>query len=154
MDRFMERAVQLAIDNVRGGGQPFGAVLVKNNNVIAEGANELHKTYDVSGHAELLAIRRAQEQLQTNDLSGYTMYASGEPCPMCLAAMYFTGIEHVFYCASVENADEVGLGKSKSIYEDLQKSKAERTLSIVQMPLIEGQENPMKLWKELQHNDK
>ncbi|MGG0287400.1 nucleoside deaminase [Peribacillus butanolivorans] len=148
MDIFMERAVELAVENVREGGQPFGAVLVKNNHVVAEGVNELHKTYDVSGHAELLAIRGAQEQLQTNDLSGYTMYASGEPCPMCLTAMYFAGIEKVFYCASVENAVEVGLGKSKIIYEDLQKTKAERSLSMIQMPLNEGQKNPMKLWKE------
>ena len=144
----MERAVELAIENVRCGGQPFGAVLVKNNNIVAEGVNELHKTYDISGHAELLAIRRAQEQVQTNDLSGYSMYASGEPCPMCLSAMYFVGVEKVYYCASVENAAEVGLGKSKVIYEDLQKTKAERALSMRQMPLKEGQENPMKLWKE------
>ncbi|MFJ7976939.1 nucleoside deaminase [Peribacillus sp. JNUCC 23] len=148
MDKFMERAVELAIENVRCGGQPFGAVLVKNNKVVAEGVNELHKAYDVSGHAELLAIRRVQEQVQTNDLSGYTMYASGEPCPMCLSAMYFAGIEKVFYCASVENAVEVGLGKSKDIYDDLQKTKAERALSMIQMPLKAGQENPMKLWKE------
>ncbi|KMY48766.1 nucleoside deaminase [Peribacillus loiseleuriae] len=148
MDKFMERAVELAVENVRDGGQPFGAVLVKNNNIVAEGVNELHKTYDISGHAELLAIRRAQEQVQTNDLSGYTMYASGEPCPMCLSAMYFAGIEKIFYCASVENAVEVGLGKSKVIYEDLLKTKAERALSMIQMRLKEGQENPMKLWKE------
>lgn len=149
MDKFMEQAVKLAIGNVRDGGQPFGAVLVKNNRVVAEGVNELHKAYDVSGHAELLAIRRAQEQLQTNDLSGYTMYASGEPCPMCLSAMYFAGIEKVFYCASVENAVEAGLGKAKVIYKDLQKPKAERTISMIQMPLIEGQENPMELWNEI-----
>ncbi|MFJ5622764.1 nucleoside deaminase [Peribacillus loiseleuriae] len=148
MDKFMARAVELAVENVRDGGQPFGAVLVKNNNIVAEGVNELHKTYDISGHAELLAIRRAQEQVQTNDLSGYTMYASGEPCPMCLSAMYFAGIEKVFYCASVENAVEVGLGKSKDIYDDLQKTKAERALSMIQMPLKEGQENPMELWKK------
>ncbi|KWW12540.1 MULTISPECIES: nucleoside deaminase [Peribacillus] len=148
MDKFMERAVELAIGNVREGGQPFGAVLVNHNQLVAEGVNELHKTYDISGHAELLAIRRAQEEFQTNDLSGYTMYASGEPCPMCLTAMYFAGIKKVFYCASVEDAEEVGLGKSKSIYEDLQKTKAERSLSMIQMPLTEGQNNPMKLWKQ------
>ncbi|MFD2924561.1 nucleoside deaminase [Halobacillus naozhouensis] len=147
MDKFMERAVELAAENVRESGQPFGAVLVEDNKIVSEGVNELHKAYDVSGHAELLAIRRAQEQLQTNDLSGYTMYASGEPCPMCLSAMYFAGIEKVFYCASVENAVEAGLGKSKIIYEDLQKTKGERMLSMIQMPLDEGEEDPMKLWK-------
>lgn len=148
MDKFMKRAVELGVENVRSGGQPFGAVLVKNHNIIAEGVNELHKNYDISGHAELLAIRRAQEKLKTNDLSGYTMYASGEPCAMCLTAMYFAGIEKVFYCQSVDNAFEVGLEKSKMIYAELQKPKAERTLSMVQVPLNEGQENPMKLWKE------
>ncbi|OCA86059.1 tRNA-specific adenosine deaminase [Bacillus sp. FJAT-27225] len=148
MDQFMERAVELAVENVRDGGQPFGAVLVKDNAVVAEGVNELHKKHDVSGHAELLAIRRAQEQLQTNDLSGYTMYASGEPCPMCLTAMYFAGIEKVYYCAAVEDAVEVGLGTSKVIYEELQKPRVERTLSMIQMPLKEGQANPMKLWQE------
>src|SRR5690625_4017791 len=105
MDQFMERAIELALKNVREGGDPFGAVLVKDGDVIAEGVNESHLHYDVSGHAELLAIKRAQQKLQTNDLSGYTMYASGEPCPMCLSAMYFTGITEVFYAQSIEDAE-------------------------------------------------
>ncbi|WP_339226717.1 nucleoside deaminase [Oceanobacillus sp. FSL K6-2867] len=148
MDKFMERAIELATENVQDGGQPFGAVLVKDNNIIADGVNELHKNFDVSGHAELLAIRRAQEKLQTNNLSGYVMYASGEPCPMCLTAMYFAGIDQVFYCAAVEEAGEAGLGKSKEIYDDLKKSKTERSLSVIRMPLREGQADPMKLWAE------
>lgn len=148
MDNFMKRAVELTLQNVAEGGQPFGAVLVKNNTIVSEGVNELHKKFDISGHAELLAIRRAQEQFQTNDLSGCVVYASGEPCAMCLTAMYFSGIEKVYYCASVEDAAEVGLGKSKSIYEDLKKSRSERTLQIIQMPLEEGLESPMELWKK------
>jgi guanine deaminase len=148
MDKFMERAVELAVANVREGGQPFGALLVKDETIVAEGVNELHTTYDVSGHAELLAIRRAQKQIQTNDLSGYTMYASGEPCPMCLTAMYFAGIKEVFFCASLDDAARAGLGKSKEIYEDLQNPKEERSLSMVQMPLREGQVDPMQLWKK------
>ncbi|MFG6116128.1 nucleoside deaminase [Halobacillus sp. MO56] len=148
MDQFMKRAVELAVANVKEGGQPFGAVLVKDGDIVAEGVNELHKQYDVSGHAELLAIRQVQEELQTNDLSGYTMYASGEPCPMCLTAMYFAGIEDIYYCASVEEAVEAGLGKSKQVYDDLQKAKEERSLRMQRMPLDEGQTNPMKLWKE------
>lgn len=147
MDVFMERAVELALSNVKHGGQPFGAVLVKDGEVVAEGVNELHHTYDISAHAELVAIRQAQQKLQTNDLSGYTMYASGEPCPMCLTAMYFASIDKVYYCASVEDAAEVGLTTSEKIYEDLQKPKAERSLPTAQMPLREGQEDPMKLWE-------
>lgn len=148
MNAFMERAIELAIANVEEGGQPFGAVLVKDHQVIAEGVNELHQKYDVSGHAELLAIRRAQEQLQTDDLSDCTIYASGEPCAMCLTAMYFSGIQHVCYSASVEDAAEVGLGKSKEIYADLQKEKVNRSLVMIQILLKEGQKDPMLLWKE------
>lgn len=148
MDTFMKRAVELAADNVREGGQPFGAVLVKDNRIIAEGVNEIHKTYDVSGHAELLAIRKAQEELQTDDLSGYTMYASGEPCPMCYTAMYYAGIKEAYYCASIEETAEAGLGQSVVLYSDLQKPKADRTVPMIHMPLEEGMENPMKLWSE------
>ncbi|SER68891.1 nucleoside deaminase [Psychrobacillus sp. OK032] len=148
MDNFLKKAIELAIENVKEGGQPFGAVLVKDGEVIAEGVNELHIKHDISGHAELLAIRRAQEQLQTNDLTGMTMYASGFPCPMCFAAMNFAGVERVYYCASLEEAKSVGLGKSAVIYEDLQKQPEERLLPMVCMELEEGMENPMRLWKE------
>ena len=148
MDQFMERAVELAVQNVKEGGDPFGAVLVKDGEIIAEGVNEAHKHYDVSGHAELLDIRRAQEKLQTHDLSGYTMYASGEPCPMCLSAMYFTGITDVYYCQPVNDAVEVGLGRSKEIYNDLKKLNTQRQIVKKQMPLQEGQINPMKEWEK------
>lgn len=144
----MKRAVELAINNIRNGGQPFGAVLVKDDVVIAEGVNELHTNFDVSGHAELLAIRRAQKQLQTNDLTGYTMYASGEPCAMCLTAMYFVGIKDIYFCQSVEDASNVGLGKSKFIYEELKKPKELRELKIKQLNLTNEFDNPMLLWKE------
>src|SRR5690625_4166102 len=107
MDQFMKRAVELSIQNVREGGEPFGAVLVKDGQIVSEGTNELHKKYDVSGHAEMIAIRKAQSALQTHDLSGYTMYASGEPCPMCLTMMYMSGIENGYYCTSIEETAAV-----------------------------------------------
>ncbi|GAA0604214.1 nucleoside deaminase [Virgibacillus siamensis] len=148
MDKFMQRAVELAAKNVQDGGQPFGAVLVKNDNLVTEGVNELHKHFDVSGHAEMLAIRRAQKKMHTSVLEGYTMYASGEPCPMCLAAMQFAGIDNVYYCATVDDAQDAGLGKSKQIYKDLSKPKEERNLNMIHMPLEEGQDDPMKMWRE------
>src|SRR5690625_5270631 len=148
MDKFMKRAVELAINNVRDGGDPFGAVLVKDDKIVTEGVNELHKTYDISGHAELIAIRKAQEDLQTHDLSGYTMYASGEPCPMCLTAMYMSGIEKGYYCASIEDAANVGLDGSVNIDADFKKDRQERKLLMKHMPLEAGQENPMILWKD------
>src|SRR5690625_1886558 len=152
LDQVIRRALDLAIDNVPEGGAPSAAVLVKDGKIIADGVNELHKKYDVSGHAELLAIRKAQQKLQTHDLSGYTMYASGEPCPMCLTSMYFSGITDVYYCASVEDAVEAGLGKSKAIYEDLKKPNELRSLKMKHMPLEESQDNPMMLWKERNDN--
>lgn len=75
----MERAIEISAQNVREGGQPLGAVLVKDLKIITEGVNELHKKIDVSGHAEMLLIREAQGKLQTHDLSGFVMYASGKP---------------------------------------------------------------------------
>ena len=87
-------------------------------------------------------------QLQTNDLSGFKMYASGEPCAMCLTAMYFTGIEDIYFCQSVDDANKVGLGKSKFIYEELKKPREQRQLNIKQMKLTANQVNPMQLWNE------
>ncbi len=150
MNTFMKRAVELAADNVREGGHPFGAVIVKDNEIVTEGVNELHLHYDVSGHAEMLAIRRLQEDIRFHDLSGYTMYASGEPCPMCFTTMAFAGMTDVYYCASVEEAGEAGLGKSADIYADLRKPRHERSFQMKKVDLEEDMENPMKMYKESQ----
>lgn len=144
----MKKAVELALNNVKEGGQPFGAVLVKDKTVVAEGVNELHRTFDVSGHAELIAIRKVQTELQTLDLSGYTMYASGEPCPMCMAAIYMSGINKVFYCGSLENAKAVGLGTSGMIYTELALPKEERSIEMIHMPLDPGVNDPMVEWNK------
>jgi len=148
----MRRAVELAAENVREGGEPFGAVLVKDGEIVSEGVNELHKNYDISGHAELVAIRKAQAELKTHDLTGFTMYASGEPCPMCLASMYFSGIDDAYFAASVEDANEAGLGKSKVLYEELKKPNEDRILAMKQMPLEQTEENPIQMWRE-QHDN-
>ncbi|WP_227394822.1 nucleoside deaminase [Jeotgalibacillus aurantiacus] len=148
MNEFMKRAVQLSVDNVRDGGHPFGAVIVKDGKIVAEGVNEMHHTFDVSGHAELLAIRRLQKELKTDDLSGYTMYASGEPCPMCYTAMRFAGMDDIYYCQSVEEAGAAGLGLSGEIYKDLKKPNEERQVVMSQMKLADGMEDPMRLYAE------
>lgn len=145
MKIFMERAVQLALENVRDGGQPFGAVLVQNNKVIAEGVNTLHKTFDITGHAELSAIRKVQREQKTNDLSDFIMYASGEPCAMCLTAMYFTGIREIYYCSSLADAVHKGFPQSEVMTDqDLKKLKD----SMICMPVTEKIEDPIKLWVE------
>ncbi|MBM6613566.1 nucleoside deaminase [Desemzia sp. RIT804] len=148
MDQLMKRAVDLALENVQEGGRPFGAVLTKDGKIIAEGVNELHKIHDVSGHAELLTIRRAQQRLETHDLTGYTMYASGEPCSMCMTAMYFAGINNLYYCQSLEETISYGMKDSAIIYDELKKERSERMMNSQYLPLEAGQENPMKLWQE------
>ena len=150
MNEFMDRAVKLAVENVQNGGSPFGAVLVKNNEILAEGVNELHVYHDVSGHAELLAIRRGQKKLQTNDLSDCVMYASGEPCPMCLSAMYYAGLTEAYFCQSREEAKEAGLGGEVDLYAEIAKPNSDRVLSMQQMTLEKDQLNPTLLFQEQQ----
>src|SRR5690625_4049836 len=140
MDQFMKRSVQLSAAHVREGGEPIGSVRVKVGDVIAEGVNELHKQYDISGHAELVAIRKAQEKLQTHDLSGYTMYASGAPCPMCYTPMYYSGIKDVYYCATIQDTADAGLGASSVLYEDFKKPEEERIIEMQHMPLEQRSE--------------
>jgi len=143
----MKRALDLAKQNVAEGGQPFGAVLVKDDEIIGEGVNELHLKHDVSGHAELLAIRRAQHKLQTSHLKGAVMYASGEPCPMCYTAMYFSNIRKVYYSVSIEEAAKKGLGASKILYDDFKKGRTERdTMEMIHSPLSEGEVDPLSFW--------
>ncbi|TMN22493.1 nucleoside deaminase [Lentibacillus cibarius] len=148
MDQFMERAVELAVENVRNGGEPFGAVLVKNGKQVTEGVNELHNRFDITAHAEIQAMRKAQKMMHTHELKGYTMYASGEPCPMCLTAMYYAGLDNVYYCSSLDELIEAGLGKAETVYEELKKPKSERRLEMTHVPLQDGQEDPVALWRE------
>lgn len=152
MDKFMKRAVELAAENVREGGEPFGAVIVKDGQIVAEGVNELHHTYDISGHAEMVAIRNLQKELKTHDLSGFIMYASGEPCPMCQAAMYMSGFDQGYYCTSIEETAEFGMSGAEVIYADMAKPRFERKLVMKQIPIEENQENPMELWQARESN--
>lgn len=148
MTNYLEKAVDLAIENVKSGGEPFGAVLVKDNKIIAEGVNELHLAHDITGHAELVAIKKAQATLKTLDLSDCVIYASGEPCSMCLSAMYFSNMKIVYYAQSIEDASAVGLTKSMYIYEEISKDKNKRNLKMIKQELTDENKDPMKLWKE------
>lgn len=139
-EHFLKEAIQLANDNVATGGQPFGAVVVLDGQIIGSGVNEMHLVHDVSKHAELTAIRQAQQQLQTDQLKGAVMYASGEPCAMCYTAMAFVGIQEAYYFNSVEQAKQFGLGLSKAIYEDLKGSR--QLVQCVQLP-ISNVQDPM-----------
>lgn len=117
--RFMLRAIELSKRNVEGGnGGPFGSVVVRAGVVVGEGANEVTLTNDPTAHAEVVAIRRACEALKTFDLAGCEIYASCEPCPMCLSAIYWARIGKLYFAATKEDAERAGFDDSK-IYREL-----------------------------------
>ncbi|GAB1438765.1 nucleoside deaminase [Providencia sp.] len=107
--QFLQQAINLAIENVQAGGRPFGAVVVAEGRVIASGVNQMLELNDPTAHAELMALRQAGKTLKRVKLDDCVVYASGQPCPMCLAAMRMAGISRVIYAYSNQDAQPFGL---------------------------------------------
>ena len=130
------------------GGRPFGAVVVKDEEVIATGVNEIHATNDPTAHAEMTAIRTASRKLGSPDLSGCTVYASGHPCPMCMAAMRLSGVKRVAYAYSNDDGASFGLSTA-AIYEDLAKPFAMQSMTICYVPVrLEGRADLYEQWSQ------
>lgn len=144
--RFLKRAAQLAIDNVREGkGGPFGAVVVKDGVVIAEGANAVTLTNDPTAHAEVLAIRAACRRLGLFELKGAELYTSCEPCPMCLGAIYWARVDRVYYAATQQEASEAGFDDS-FIYREIAVPPEARAIPMIHHPMAEAL-TPFEEWK-------
>ncbi|AWI59807.1 nucleoside deaminase [Sinorhizobium fredii] len=126
-ERFLREAVSLARANLEKGGRPFGAVIVRNGEVIGRGVNEMLETGDPTSHAELNALRAATKALGSLRLEGAAVYASGQPCPMCLAAMRMAGIADIAYAHSNEDGEPYGLSTA-AIYAELAKPLAEQAM--------------------------
>ncbi|HEU0122784.1 MAG TPA: nucleoside deaminase [Bryobacteraceae bacterium] len=118
VSRWLRHAIAIAVENVTKGGGPFGAVIVRNGELVAEGVNLVTLTHDATAHAEVTAIRQAGMALGTHDLAGCDMYASCEPCPMCLGAILWARMDRIWYAASKEQAAEAGFDDSL-FYEQL-----------------------------------
>ncbi len=131
MSEYLEYANKLAMTNVDEGGQPFGACIVYKGEIIAEGANETHIKNDVTRHAELIAIEKAQKHLNTMDLSECVLYASGHPCPMCLGAIGFANLKEVYYNNTLKEAKEASLGLSLDIYHFIKDEPTDLELKLV-----------------------
>ena len=114
----MRRAITLALENVRAGGGPFGALLVKDGQVIGEGANQVTRANDPTAHAEIVAIRAACRALGTFQLTGCDLYTTCEPCPMCLGAIYWARPTRVFYAGTAADAANAGFDDA-FIYDEL-----------------------------------
>lgn len=133
-NRFLCEAIELARGNLEAGGRPFGAVVVRNGEVVARGVNEILSTNDPTAHAELVAIRAASQALGSPELAGCAVYASGHPCPMCMAAMRLAGIGEVYYAYSNDDGAPYGLSTA-AIYADLAKPFAEQSMKIRHEPV-------------------
>ncbi|WP_426322549.1 nucleoside deaminase [Microbacterium sp. E-13] len=111
--RYLARALEIATENVRNDGGPFGAIVVAPDGRVFEGVNRVTADLDPSAHAEVTAIRRACHELGTFDLSGSTLYASCEPCPMCLGAALWARIDRVYFAADREDAASAGFDDAR-----------------------------------------
>jgi len=129
---FMREAIALARANVHAGGRPFGAVLVRNGEIIARAVNEIHSTQDPTAHAELQAIREASRRLGSPRLDGCVIYASGHPCPMCLAAMHLCGIAAAYFAYSNEDGEAHGLSTA-SVYAEMTRPPVAQSLPLRQL---------------------
>ena len=131
-EKFMRLAIKKSLESVDNGGGPFGAVVVKDGEVVAIASNSVTIDNDPTAHAEVNAIRMACKKLGIFDLSGCEIYASCEPCPMCLASIYWARIGKLYYANTNVDADKIGFSDS-FIYEEFAKPESERSIKVVKM---------------------
>jgi guanine deaminase len=141
---FLQQAIEMAVENVRRGGGPFGALVVKEGVVIATGANQVTRTNDPTAHAEIVAIREACRVLGDFQLSGCDVYSSCEPCPMCLGALYWARPAHIFFAATHEEAAAAGFDDS-FIYREIQVPVSERSIPTIHVSDMQAT-HPFKEW--------
>jgi len=129
-EEFLTAAARLALESVRRNqGGPFGAVVVKDDRIVGRGGNQVLGTNDPTAHAEIVAIRDAGRTLGNFSLAGCELYTTGEPCPMCLAAVYWAGIDHIYYVLSTQQIAEAGFD-DEFIYREIQKPESSRRIKI------------------------
>jgi guanine deaminase len=144
-EQYLRRAIRLAVENVQSGrGGPFGAVIVRDGVVIAEGVNSVTRTKDPTAHAEVTAIRAACESLGRFDLRGCILYASCEPCPMCLGAIYWARLDALYFAATHKDASKAGFDDS-FIYTQVPLNAESRSLLTKRLLGDEGGE-PFAIW--------
>ena len=129
---FMKRAIELSIKSVNSGTGPFGAVLVKDNQILAEGFNKVTTSNDPTSHAEIVAIRMACKVLNNFNLEGCDLYTTCEPCPMCLSAIYWARINKIYYANTRVDAQKIDFSDAM-IYEELNKTIEDRKIPMHQM---------------------
>lgn len=145
-EKFMQQSIKLAVESVRNGGGPFGAVIVKDGKVIATGVNCVTPNNDPTAHAEVQAIRAACQKLKTFQLDGCQIYSSCEPCPMCLGAIYWAHLDALYFGANQHDADYIGFS-DEFIYKELALPYTQRRLYTETFMRKEALE-PFKEWEQ------
>lgn len=141
------KAIEIANKNIDIGGGPFGAVIAENNQIISESGNKVRIINDPTAHAEIEAIRNACSIKKSFSLENCTLYASCEPCPMCLGAIYWAKITRVIFASNRTNAAEAGFDDN-FIYEDISKPITHRSIETIQVEIKEAQD-VFKKWIDL-----
>ncbi|MBR2424236.1 MAG: nucleoside deaminase, partial [Tidjanibacter sp.] len=129
-NKFMRMAIELSKESVAKGGGPFGAVIVRDDQVIATGSNSVTLLNDPTAHAEVSAIRAACQAVGDFNLKGCVIYSSCEPCPMCLSAIYWAGIERIYYANNREDAAAIGFDDAL-IYDQIPLAPTKRTIPLL-----------------------
>jgi len=126
---FLARAIEIAISNVQAGGGPFGAVVVRDGRILGEAGNSVTRDHDPTAHAEVNAIRLACRESKSFSLAGCELYASCEPCPMCLGAIYWSRLDRVYFAATRHDAARGGFD-DRLIYDEFSTDSARRRLPV------------------------
>ena len=144
--KFMLRAIELSIESAKTKGGPFGCVIVKDNEIIAEGFNQVTSNNDPTAHAEIVAIRNACKNENNFFLKGCDLYSTCEPCPMCLSAIYWAHIENIYYANTRLDAKNIDFDDS-FIYSEINKNINSRKIKMYQMHRDEALK-AFKIWEK------
>lgn len=145
-EQLIQRAIALAAENVKNGGGPFGAVIARKGEIIAEGVNRVTPAHDPTAHAEVTAIRAAAHKLNSFNLQGCDIYSSCEPCPMCLGAIYWAHLDHLYFAATQSDAAGAGFDDA-FIYHELSLPLPERSLPTIPLSSPDAC-LPFDLWRD------
>ena len=143
---FMRTAIEQAVENVRDGGGPFAALVVQGETIVARGVNRVTPSNDPTAHAEIVAIRAACQALEQFHLDGCTLYATCEPCPMCLGAIYWAHVGRVLYAGTHADAAAAGFDDAH-IYDEMGRDPAERRIDMGPC-LQEAGQRPFEAWAQ------
>ncbi len=144
---FLQQAVDLAVENAKSGqGGPYGAIIVKDNRLIAASGNKVTSTIDPTAHAEVMAIRLACKELNDFQLPGCILYSSCEPCPMCLGAIYWARLAKVYFACSRHDAAAANFDDS-FIYDEISVLPHQRRIAMLHLSLPDAMQ-PFNIWAE------